>query len=196
MLARVLPFLISVPLALSAAACSDPPPTPPAAGVSMTLGPPDKPYSDSRTCNAGTLGSFTYQIGKPDSGGTIEDGQQHTSVSCLVTASGSFSGSISGNDENAGKPAAFSFAGTIADRNNQAANTGLMTSTSPDTGPMTSAIGPGCTFNIPANGTLKKGAILADINCPLIGPTDDVASGCSVTGTIAFEYCKTGEEAN
>jgi hypothetical protein len=39
--------------------------------------------------------------------------------------------------------------------------------------------------------TYKAGAILTDIDCPLIGATDDATSGCSVRGTIAFEYCKT-----
>ena len=42
--------------------------------------------------------------------------------------------------------------------------------------------------------TARVRAILTDIDCPLIGSTDDTTSGCKVHGTIAFEYCKTGVE--
>jgi hypothetical protein len=196
MLARVVPFLVSVPLALSAASCSDPPPTPPAAGVSMSLSPPSKMYTDTRSCNAGTVGSFTYQIGQPDPGKTIENGKQGVKVDCLVKSDGSFNATISGADENGHKPASFSFTGRIADANQTASNTGQMTQISPDTGPQTSQVmgSPGCTFG--PVGTLKKGAILTDVDCPLIGSIDDNSSGCSVHGTIAFEYCKTGDEQN
>jgi hypothetical protein len=193
MLARVVPFLVFVPLALSAASCSDPPPTPPAAGVSISLGPPSKMYTDTRSCNAGTVGSFTYQIGQPNAGKTIENGKQGVKVECLVKGDGGFNATISGADENGHKPASFSFSGKIADKNQTASNTGLMTSISPDTGPMTNLMGgPGCTFGPVV--TLKKGALLTDVDCPLIGSIDDNSSGCSVHGTIAFEYCKTGDE--
>jgi len=195
MLARVLPFLVCVPLALSAAACSDPPPSPPAAGVSITLSPPDMTVSSTRSCNAGTVGAYTYQIGQPDPGKTIENGHDGVTVSCLVKGDGTFNGQIAGADER-GRPASFSFTGQIVDQMNAKANTGSMTSTSPDTGPMTSQVAgfPTCTFG-PVT-TLKKGAILTDITCPLVGPIDDASSGCAVSGTIAFEYCKTGDEQN
>jgi hypothetical protein len=196
MLGRVVPFLVSVPLALSAASCSDPPPTPPAGGVSISLLPPNRMYTDTRACNAGTVGSFTYQIGQPDPGKTIENGKQGVKVECLVKGDGSFNATISGTDENGNKPASFSFTGRIVDQSQAASNTGQMTQISPDTGPQTSGItgSPGCTFG-PVS-TLKKGAILTDVDCPLIGSIDDNAGGCSVHGTIAFEYCKTGDEQN
>jgi hypothetical protein len=196
MLARVVPFLVAVPLALSAASCSDPPPTPPAAGVSISLTPPNKMYTTTRSCNAGTVGSFTYQIGQPVAGQTIENGKQGVSVDCLVKSDGSFNATISGADQNGHKPASFSFTGKIADKTQTLANTGQMTQISPDTGPQTSSVmgSPGCTFGPVV--TLKKGALLTDVDCPLIGSIDDNSSGCSVHGTVAFEYCKTGDEQN
>jgi len=33
-----------------------------------------------------------------------------------------------------------------------------------------------------------------DVECPVIVGTSESSSGCRVDGTIAFEYCKTGEE--
>ena len=194
MLARVLPFFVLVPFALSAAACSDPPPSPPAAGVSLTLSPPDPMYTTTRSCYAGTTGSFTYAIGQPDPGKTIENNKQGVSVSCLVKGDGSFNAQVGGIDENGHKPVSFSFSGQIVDQTTPAKNTGSMTATSPDTGAMTTQImgAPQCTFG-PVS-TLKKGALLTDVSCGLIGSTDDASTGCSVHGTIAFEYCKTGEE--
>jgi len=161
----------------------------------MSLGPPDKTYTTTRSCYAGTSGAFTYRIGQPVAGQTIENGKQGVAVECLVRADGSFNATISGADENGHKPASFSFTGKIADKNQTASNIGQMTSISPDTGPMANLTGgPNCTFGPVV--TLKKGALLTDVDCPLIGVSDDISSGCSVHGTIAFEYCKTGDEQN
>jgi hypothetical protein len=195
MLTRVVSFLISVPLALSAAACSDPPPTPAAAGVSVTLSQPDPAIAGDRACTAGTVGTFTYQIGEPDPGKTIEDGKDGVKVTCLVKSDHNFNLSISGTDSNGHKPASFSFTGVVHDQNTPASNPGSMSSISPDTGQLvTLPDGPGCTFG--PVGTLKPGAILTDVDCPLIGDTSENANGCKVHGTIAFEYCKTGDEQN
>src|SRR5689334_22871305 len=126
MLVRVVPFFVSVPLALFALSCSDPPPSPAAGGVSISLSPPSKMYTQTRSCNAGTNSAFTYKIGDPNPGGTIEDGKQNVKVECLVKADGSFNARIGGTDMNGGKPASFSFTGAIKDPKNAMANTGVM----------------------------------------------------------------------
>jgi hypothetical protein len=193
---RVLSSLLTVPLALFAAACSDPPPTPPAAGVSLTLSPASATEVDlgSRSCNAGPAGSFTYGIGMPDSGRTVENGKSGVTVSCTVRANGVFSANASGTDVNGHRPVSFTFNGTIKDPKNKASNPGGMTFFAPDAGQLIT-LGtpyPDCTYG-PVT-TLKKGAILSDIDCPLIGTSEDSTGGCKVHGTIAFEYCLTGEE--
>jgi hypothetical protein len=196
---RVLPIALTIPLALFAAACSDPPPTPAAAGVSISLSPAsvkDVPNLGSRSCTAGDSSGFTYALGQPNSGRTIEDGKSGVHVTCTVTAAGSFNLNASGVDGNGHKPVSFTFTGAIKDKVNTAANLGGMTFFSPDTSQLVTLGGdyPGCTYG-PVT-TLKKGAILTDINCPLIGGSDDTTSGCKVHGTVAFEYCLTGEEQN
>jgi hypothetical protein len=194
MMPRVLPLALTLPFAFIAASCSDPPPTPAAVGVSLSLKQPDpaKVMVGSRSCHAGMAGGFTYALGAPNVGQTIEDGKSGVTVECLVRANGTFSASGSGTDANGKKPISFSFSGSIKDRNNAAANLGGMSFFSPDTLAMSTSGFPNCTFGPVI--TLKKGAILTDIDCPLVGATDDTTSGCEVHGTIAFEYCKTGEE--
>jgi len=198
MMPRVLPLFLTLPLALAAASCSDPPPTPAAMGVSVTLSPPsakDVPNLGSRSCTAGMSGGFTYVIGQPNPGHTIEDGKSGVHVDCIVQANGSFNATGSGTDANGHKPVSFTFNGIVHDKATATSNPGSMTFFSPDTTSLTTLDGfPGCTIG--PVGTLKKGAILTDIDCPLIGGVDDTTSGCKVHGTIAFEYCKTGEEQN
>jgi hypothetical protein len=193
---RVLPLALTLPFALVAAACSDPPPTPAAVGLSLSLGPPAAEFAGSRACHAGTTSGFTYVLGAPNPGRTIEDGKNGVTVSCLVRGDGGFSMSGSGTDANGKKPISFSFSGSIKDKTapaNNTVNTGQMTFFSPDTLAMGSLAGtPNCSYG-PVQ-TLKKGAILTDVDCPIIGAIDDTTSGCKVHGTIAFEYCKTGEE--
>jgi hypothetical protein len=167
--------------------------SPPAVGLSLTLGPPDVasvPNLGSRSCHAGNFSGFTYVIGAPSPGRTLEDGTDGVTLECMVNGDGTFSASGSGIDGNGKKPMSFSFAGHIHDKVNAVANPGDMTFFSPDTlmlGNLESD--PRCSFG-PVT-TLKKGALLTDVDCPLIGSVDDTTSGCSVKGTIAFEYCKT-----
>jgi len=175
------------------------PPTPAAVGLSLSLGPADPTIAGGRTCHAGTTSGFTYALGAPTPDRTIEDGKEGVSVSCLVRADGGFSTSGSGMDANGRKPISFSFSGSIEDRSAQANNTvnmGQMTFFSPDTLAMGSSLSgsPGCSYG-PVQ-TLKAGAMLTDIDCPLIGAIDDTTSGCKVHGTIAFEYCETDSTEN
>jgi hypothetical protein len=174
-------------------------PTPPRVGLSLTLRPPEPaevPNLGSRECYAGISSTFTYALGTPIPGGTIVGCDVDdfmctgTVVECLVHGDGTFSGSGSGTDANGKKPMSFSFDGRIVDKLNPVSNTGYMTFFSPDTLEMTVLDGyPRCSFG-PVT-TFKAGAILTDIDCPLIGSADDTTSGCSVKGTIAFEYCET-----
>jgi hypothetical protein len=193
MLPRAISFVLALPLSLSALACSDPPPTPAAGGVDVMLGPPAASVAMGRGCNAGTSGAFTYVIGQPNPGKTIEDGTHGVTVACTIKANGDFDASIKGVDGNGKKPVSFSFTGSVKDQATPASNTSAMTFFSPDTGHMnTLADFPPCTIGPVV--TYKAGAMLTDVDCPLIGVTDDSVSGCKVHGTIAFEYCKTGEE--
>jgi hypothetical protein len=166
-------------------------PQPAAMGVSLMLRPPSSASVSNlggRSCNAGTSGAFTYVIGSPPPGKTIEDGTQGATVSCSVMANGEFSLTGGGVDQNGRQPVAFSFIGTIVNRTDVSQNVGAMTFFSPDTGHLnTLAEFPLCTFG-PVT-TLKPGAILTDFDCPLIGSPDDSTSGCAVHGTLAFEYC-------
>jgi hypothetical protein len=194
MMPRILPLASVLPLALAAAACSSPPPTPAAVGASLTLTRVASGVMGSdRSCNAGTAGGFTYEIGSPNPGKTIEDGKGGVHVNCTVQANGSFNASAEGQDKNGGKHVSFTFNGYIHDRNMAASNPGGMTFFSPDTDQLVTLDNyPQCTFG--PVGTLKKGALLTDVDCPVIGTSDSNTGGCSVHGTIAFEYCKTGEE--
>jgi hypothetical protein len=194
MMPRVLPLALTLPFAFVAASCSDPPPTPAAVGLSLSLKAPDatKVAVGSRSCHAGTSGGFTYVIGAPNPDRTIEDGTNGVGIECVVRENGSFTATGHGTDTNGKKPISFSFSGSIKDKANAAVNLGGMSFFSPDTLAMVSSGFADCTFGPVL--TLKKGAILTDVDCPMIASSDDTTSGCSVEGTIAFEYCKTGEE--
>jgi hypothetical protein len=195
MLHRAISFSLALPLSLSALSCSDPPPTPAAGGVDVMLSPPSSTISQGRGCNAGTSGAFTYVIGQPNPGKTIEDGTKGVTVSCTIKANGDFDASIKGTDANGKQPVSFSFTGTMKDKATPASNSSAMTFFSPDTSHLYTLAGfPLCTVGPVV--TYKAGAMLTDIDCPLIGSPDDSVSGCKVHGTIAFEYCKTGEEQN
>jgi hypothetical protein len=162
-------------------------------GVTLSLKPPSAasvPGLGGRTCNAGTSGAFTYAIGTPAPGQTIEDGTLGVMVSCSVTADREFNLMGSGVDANGEHPLSFTFTGTVSSTTDASQNAAAMTFFSPDTGHLsTLASFPTCTFG-PVT-VIKPGAILTDLDCPLIGAPDDSTSGCAVHGTIAFEYCKT-----
>lgn len=199
MMSRFLSTLSVLPLALAAAACSDPPPTPAAMGISINLSDPlqqDLPNNDigSRSCPAGDSGASTYIIGQPAPNKTIEDGKGGVKVDCTVRGDGSFDASASGFDGYTKQKLSMSISGRIADKlAPKVAGTGPLQFYTPQTLALhTSSPFPDCTFG-PVT-TLKKGAILTDIECPIIIASDDSTSGCKVKGTVAFEYCKTGEE--
>jgi hypothetical protein len=193
---RAVSFILAVPLSLCVVSCSDPPPTPAAGGASIQLSPSMLMDIGSRRCNAGTSGGWTYVIGQPDPGKTIEDGTHDTHVTCLVKADGNFSATLSGYDSNSGKPVSFSFSGDVKDKSTPASNESSMTFLSPDTGRLNTLTPTFPTCTVGPVVVYKKGAMLTDIDCKLIGSSDDSTSGCQVHGTIAFEYCKTGEEQN
>jgi hypothetical protein len=169
---------------------------PSASGFSISLSPANAtevPNLGGRTCYAGSTGAFTYMIGAPEPGHTVESGKDGVEVTCAVEldsdGNATFSGTITGADANGRKPVSFSAASDIDAGN--AMPDATFTFVSPDTGPLTTLSGyPPCSLE--AIGVLKSGAILTDIDCPLIGALDDDTSGCRVHGTIAFEYCATG----
>ena len=196
MMSRFLPLLSVFPFALAAAACSDPPPTPSATGFTLNLTQPsatEVPDLGSRQCSAGSTGNHTYSIGQPAANKTIEDGKSGVAVDCTVRGDGSFFASASGYDNIGREKLSLNISGRITDKTKKEAGTGSMSFYTPSTLALeTHAPYPNCTFG-PVQ-TLKKGAILMDVKCPVIIGTNEVSSGCKVDGTIAFEFCKTGEE--
>lgn len=162
-----------------------------AGAVDLMLSPASTsvPGAGGRGCNAGTSGAFTYEIGGPGLSTLVPNGYDDVSVSCTLRADVSgglaINGSISGTDQNGRKPIAFSVTGAVGSDGSTTASIAWF---SPDTGPMStlSAL-PGCTL---VNVTrLNSDGLLADVDCPLIGPPDDTTSGCRVHGTFAFVGC-------
>lgn len=198
-MSRLLSALIVSPLAFAAAACSDPPPTPAAMGISINLGKPmqaDLPNNDigSRSCPADN-GAATYIIGQPAANKTVENGKGGVKVTCQVRGDGTFSAEAAGFDGYTQQRISMNISGRITDKGSAtAAGTGAMQFYTPSTAALHTDTQkfPGCTFG-PVT-TLKKGAILTDIMCPILVADDDPSAGCKVKGTIAFEYCTTGEE--
>jgi hypothetical protein len=76
-------------------------------------------------------------------------------------------------------------------------NTGSLAFFDSGAGNMATPTSPLCTLGIPAGQqgiTKEPGALFATLTCPLIISVDGPGDGCRVSGTIAIEYCKTGEE--
>jgi hypothetical protein len=170
-------------------------PTPAAVGLSISLSPPEElPTVDigGRTCPAGASGAATYTLGKPAPGGTIADGTDGVTVDCTVRADGSVSASVSGYDSERRERISLSFAGALGP-SSVTGPTAVFQFYAPETLALhTGSPFPNCSVG-PIT-TLKAGAVLADFSCPIIVASDDSTSGCAVHGTLAFEYCQTGEE--
>jgi hypothetical protein len=201
MMPRFFNVLNLFPLALAAAACSDPPPTPAAAGFKLSLGPAsasDLPAGSSpRSCTVPN-GAHSFSLGAPIPGKTLEDGKNNVSVKCRVAKDGTFAAIAGGKDPDLHEDISINVSGRIIDTTkNSPTNMGSLVFFSPETFTLqtdASQNTPSCTFG-PVD-TLKPGAILTDIHCPIIVAGDGSPYGCSVNGTIAFEYCETGEEQN
>jgi hypothetical protein len=176
--------------------CSDPPEQPAAAGLTVTLTNPRIDTTPPRLCTAGSSGTRTYIIGKPDGNGTVESGKDGVKVECTVNRNGTVSVTASGTDDNPSPPQKFvsvTLNGTIKSNTDPTMNPATMTFYSPDTNQLrTLPDYPGCTLG-PVS-ALQDGALLTDFSCDLIGGAEDTTSGCRVTGKIALEYCKTGKE--
>jgi hypothetical protein len=170
-------------------------------GISINLSDPSKadlPDVDigSRRCPAGESGAATFIIGQPAANKTVEDGKGGVKVKCTVRGDGSFAAEAAGLDGYTKQRLSMNISGRITDRTpgSKTAGTGAMQFYTPATNALytNAPTFPECTFG-PVT-TLKKGAILTDIVCPIIIANDDSSSGCKVKGTVAFEYCLTGEE--
>jgi hypothetical protein len=169
----------------------------PASGLSITLSQPvaaSVPNLGSRSCYAGTSGVFTYAIGTPAPDQTIANGTNGVSVACTVGLAGdgtmTVGASVSGADENGGKPVSLTLASNVGPPIGAPPTPATLTFFSPDTSSLTTLSGfPSCTLG-PIT-TLKVGAMLADFDCPLLGDPVDSSSGCQAQGTLAIEYCDT-----
>lgn len=179
---------------LSASAGSGVMPTPPAAGFNITLLPADSSSSDAgatRNCNAG-LSGMTYSIGQPAPGYTVPNGTGGVSVSCTVGlgsdgASMSVYANVLGPDATTGELITlFVTSGMIPSRDPAPASVTFFLGTNqftPVDGYASCMLGPFA--------TLKTGAMLADLTCPMLGSTQDNTLGCALHGTLAVEYCST-----
>jgi hypothetical protein len=170
------------------------PPTPAAVGLSLSLSEPESTTLDfgGRTCPAGGTGEFTYTLGAPRPLGTVASGTMGTSVTCTVTATGRVSAEVSGYDSRTMLRLSLNFAGTL-DKSTSAMSTAALQFYSPETNALyVAAPFPECTVG-PIT-TLTKGAVLTDFSCPLLVANDDAMTGCAAQGTLALEYCLTGEE--
>jgi hypothetical protein len=175
-------------------------PTPPAAGLSVTLSQADASSSDAgapRNCNAGPTGQLVYGIGQPAPGYTVPNGTNGVIVDCSVGlgsdgASMSVSAYVSGPDTTTGEGISLKVtSGMIPSRDPAPATVSF---TYMGTNQLTPVDGYGpCTLGPFA--TLKTGAMLADFTCPMLGSAQDDTSGCAVSGRLAVEYCNTSTSA-
>src|SRR5262249_52408007 len=131
-------------------------------------------------------------IGQPLPNKTIEDGTRGVTVTCTVRGDHTFQAQAAGPDGNTKEKLSMNVSGKITDANSATVNIGQLTFYTPNTQALHTSGDHTCTLG-PVT-ILKKGAILTEIKCPMLIATDDSTSGCRAQGTIAFEYCKTGEE--
>ncbi len=208
MMLRPLPF-VAVTLAFAALGCSDAPPRPAKLGLAINLKTPlaNIPEAPNRACPTQT--GVQWDIGKairmngmitgvasPNSssfGTTLEDGTSNTAITCTVKKNGSTMAVGSGVDPQITPPDGlirFSFNGTAK---KDGSGTALVSLYTPRTGQIGWNNGlPRCTID--AVHELEAGALWADFRCPILTEPTNPSLGCEATGTVVFEYCKTGED--
>lgn len=182
-------------------ACSDAPPQPAAVGLEAALrGPFPEDNPEGRRCQVQPNGSRSYVIGRANGDGTVEDGKDGVKLKCTVKAAGQLSIDLNANNQAVGLPGQFSMIleGTIHDKMDGTQNTGTLGFHDAYAGSMKTGVAtPPCTFSPTTTGgaiTQKAGALIAKFTCPLINSVDSPGDGCRAEGTIAVEYCQTGDE--
>jgi hypothetical protein len=172
-------------------------PTPPAVGFKLTLSQPSPTVTDGGplTCPAGVVNTNAYAIGAPAPGLTIADGTNGVSVTCFVGlgpdgTSMTVIGNMSGPENTSAQPISLNVSSMqIVSRDAAPAQISF---SAPDVPRLSTLMNlPACTLG--PFGTLKNGAMLADFDCPALGTEDDATIGCAAHGTLALEYCMTGE---
>jgi hypothetical protein len=144
-------------------------------------------------------GSRVYQVGQPNGDGTVENGTAGIELSCFVTESGQFSIDLFARNQAVGLPGDFgiNLDAVIQSETDAAQNTGLVEFFDPDAGTMQAGgTAPLCTFGPPSAGggiILKAGALLVGFTCPLLATPESPTEGCRAEGTVAVEFCETGE---
>jgi hypothetical protein len=171
-------------------------PTPPAAGFSVMLSQGAQPDSDggvTRNCNIGPSGGMSYSIGAPAPGYTVPNGTGGVSVNCLVGlgpdgASMSVSAYVFGPDATTGENITLQVTSDMIPSRDPAPATVSFIYMSTHTLTPVDGYGP-CMLGPFA--TLKPGAMLAKLSCPMLGSAQDNTIGCALEGTLAVEYCST-----
>jgi hypothetical protein len=196
-----LPSSFLIPLSLfGLLACSDPPPQEAAIGMHLVLQNPQPEFNpEGRTCKVKPNGARSYQIGQPDGAHTVENGKNNVKVSCTVRENPTVQLTVEAQNQAVGLPGVFSYTldAQVVSLTDATQNTGTLAFFDADAGNMATPTTPKCTLG-PPNGqsqiTKEPGALFTSLNCPLITAADSLGDGCRVTGTIAIEYCRTGEE--
>ncbi len=174
-------------LALLAASCSDPAPTPAAVGLSLSIHSPATPISGT-TCPVIT----TEEIGSPPPS-AAEPGQRLTDgdgadVSCSIAGKSSLSVSA----KIARGAVKFNISGGVVDPStgDGTFNVALFT---PDSDNLaTDAMGGPCTFTAaPAPLQAKPGTLYATFECSSLWDRSNATpTACGANGVIVLEYCE------
>jgi len=159
-----------------------PPLTPAAAAFKLSLQPGSL---SSRRCP----GSFTFSIGEPRPGGTIADRDGDTGVTCTVTPGGVVHAVIGGADTKTRETVGISVDAVVT---RDASTVSAVSFFSLQTLTLQTLAGfPGCTVGTVT--VAKAGAVLFDLDCPVLASPDNDTTACAAQGTVAFEYCATEE---
>jgi hypothetical protein len=199
-------------LALFAFGCSDAPARPARVGLRINMRNPDPNVAGvaGKSCPAST--GIEWDVGKPikngsmvvgvdsptstDFGSTLENGESGAKVDCTVRKSGAFNARGEGLDPIITKPngfITFDFNGTAKPNGTPADNTAKVTLYTPPTYDVQTNPGfPDCI--VTAVHEQAPGALWADFDCPALTRLGTPSTACHASGTIVFEYCRTGEE--
>jgi hypothetical protein len=204
--------LTATALSLFAFGCSDAPARPAKVGLYVNVRNPDSnvPGIEGRTCPASSgvewdlgkavmLNGMVVDVESPsptDFGTTLENKKSDAQIKCTVRKSGSFVATGGGIDPQITKPngrITFTFNGTAKPKGTPATNTMTATLYTPVTlGVQTQPAFPQCI--VTAVHEQAPGALWADFDCPVLTQTGNPSVACHASGTMVFEYCKTGEE--
>lgn len=204
--------LTATALSLFAFGCSDAPARPAKVGLYVRLSNPEPtvPEAAGKSCPASS--GIEWDLGKAvkvdgrvidvespsptDFGTTLENKKSDAEIKCTVRKNGTFVATGGGLDPQITPPngrITFTFAGTAKPNGTPATNTMTTTLYTPvSLGIQTAPDFPECI--VTAVHEQAPGALWADFDCPALTQNGNPSVACHASGTMVFEYCKTGEE--